>query len=155
VTFVHVHVHVSYYSMRASIKALKPTNPVIKNMLPDSEPCNAPGEAADLDEEAEAEAEPAAAVLVEEPVAAAPPKVVPLVYIGSATFPYASQVAFGDSGQSEAWQIAWRAAGAAAGTDAGGAQRIPKVVWRAMPTAVTSSVVTPKEAAAVPTWVIK
>jgi len=51
-------------------------------------------------------------------------------------------------GQAELIQIAWKSGLAIIGTDALGEQRMLKVLVRAMPTAVTSSVVTPKEVAA-------
>jgi len=68
---------------------------------------------------------------------------------------YAAHVAFSAIGQVESWQIAWISGAADAGMDAAAEHRDPKALVRAPPTAVASSIVTPKLAAESPTWVMK
>jgi len=79
--------------------------------------------------------------------------VVPLTNDAANAGEYAAHVAFSARGQVSSWQIAWVAGAAVAGMAAAGLHREPKALLRAMPTAVASSLVTPKEAAERPTWV--
>jgi hypothetical protein len=84
---------------------------------------------------------------VAEPVAIA----LDVAVFGSTAAWYRLQVGIGADGQSSAMQMAWSSGSVVAGIATGGAHFRPKVLERAMPTAVTSAVATPKDAAERPT----
>lgn len=64
-------------------------------------------------------------------------------------------MSLGLKGHVSAWQRDWSWAPCEGTTTAGGAQRYPKTLFRLSPTVVTSSLVTPNDAAERPTWVMK
>ena len=95
-------------------------------------------------------------VVVEVEVAEAlawPPavNVEPFIYVGAVGAALAGQVALGAIGQDVSWQIDCCSAASPGMIAVGGEQRYPKRLLRAIPTAVTSEVATPNDAAESPT----